>query len=374
MEMKISSPINQYTVTRAGAAPNLMGSDNASEDSENEVAEEKGKLKHATVSPLLGETKDISSLKLPLSVCVYHVIDEVLPPKIPDAEVRSKLALTVINDCSIGEAELAQYFLAILNLSDEYKQWSKLSTAASEKLSDDKVETSVNSKLDKRQKQYATDHTQFQQHLFELMNQDHDECVKHFDKDQELEQLISGEICFKVYPFSSETNTSNTERKIMLSGSFNPLHEGHLKLLEVATRDESNNYQNKNQTTYFKMPCVIELYDAGVKFKAVNDDDDELNFSMFDIRFEHGHFKIPKFKVNDSTETFFQNIIAYEQHSSYDKPKYFTDYTYLMDQLINCKEDVTQLRCHEVLENWLGDDEVVALMFNNLGNGRIIEE
>ncbi|KAL7169289.1 hypothetical protein ACSBR2_034354 [Camellia fascicularis] len=111
-------------------------------------AGEKGKLKHATVSPLPGETKDISSLK-------------VLPPEILDAEVRSKLALTgVINDCLIGEAELAQYFLAILNLSDEYKQWSKLSTTASEKLSDDKVETSVNSKLDKRRKQYATDHTQ----------------------------------------------------------------------------------------------------------------------------------------------------------------------------------------------------------------------
>ncbi|GMP91496.1 hypothetical protein CsSME_00042173 [Camellia sinensis var. sinensis] len=113
----------------------------------------KGKLKHATVSPLPGETKDISSLKLPLSVCVYHVIAEVLPPEILDAEVRSKLALTgAINDCLIGEAEPAQYFLAILNLSDEYKQWSKLSTTASEKLSDDKVETLVNSELDKRRK------------------------------------------------------------------------------------------------------------------------------------------------------------------------------------------------------------------------------
>ncbi|GMP62668.1 hypothetical protein CsSME_00024675 [Camellia sinensis var. sinensis] len=43
-----------------------------------------------------------------------------------------------------------------------------------------------------------------------------------------------------------------------------------------------------------------------------------------------------------------------------------------MDQLINYKEDVTQLRCHEVLENWLGDDEEVAVMFNNLGIGTII--
>ncbi|KAL7194665.1 hypothetical protein ACSBR1_034990 [Camellia fascicularis] len=120
------------------------------------------------------------------------------------------------------------------------------------------------------------------------------------------------------------------------------------------------------------MPCVIELQDAGVKFEAVEDDNDGFKLSMLDICFEHGHFKIPKFKVTDSTETFFRNIIAYEQHSSDDKPKYFTDYTSFMDQLSNCKEDVTQLRSHEVLENWLGDDEGVALLFNNLGKGTII--
>lgn len=30
-----------------------------------------------------------------------------------------------------------------------------------------------------------------------------DECEKHFQEDQELEQIIGGQICFKVYPFSS---------------------------------------------------------------------------------------------------------------------------------------------------------------------------
>ncbi|KAI7997416.1 putative UPF0481 protein [Camellia lanceoleosa] len=122
------------------------------------------------------------------------------------------------------------------------------------------------------------------------------------------------------------------------------------------------------------MPCVIELQDVGVKFEVVEDDNDGLKLSMLDVRFEHSHFKIPKFRVIDSTETFFRNIIAYEQHSSNDEPKYFTDYTSFMDQLINYKEDVTQLRRHEVLENWLGNDEDVALMFNNLGKGRIILE
>ncbi|THG09733.1 hypothetical protein TEA_006558 [Camellia sinensis var. sinensis] len=45
-----------------------------------------------------------------------------------------------------------------------------------------------------------------------------------------------------------------------------------------------------------------------------------------------------------------------------------------MDQLINSKEDVSQLRRHEVLDHWLGDDEKVALMFNSLGTGVFVSE
>ncbi|KAI7980510.1 UPF0481 protein [Camellia lanceoleosa] len=137
-----------------------------------------------------------------------------------------------------------------------------------------------------------------------------------------------------------------------------------------SSREKLNECQGKNQRICFKMPSVIELQDAGVKFEAVEDGDDTLN--LFDIDFKDGHFKIPKFNVDDWTETFFRNIIAYEQHSSNDKPQYFTDYTYFMDLLINSKEDVKQLRSHDVLDNWLGDDEEVALMFNKLGHGRMI--
>ncbi|KAI7980503.1 UPF0481 protein [Camellia lanceoleosa] len=84
--------------------------------------------------------------------------------------------------------------------------------------------------------------------------------------------------------------------------------------------DESDARQNNNskfvynQRTSYKMPCVIELQDSGVKVGA-EEDDDELNLSMLDIYFKHGHFKIPKFNVDDWAETFYRNIIAYEQHS-----------------------------------------------------------
>lgn len=86
-----------------------------------------------------------------------------------------------------------------------------------------------------------------------------DESETEFTEEQELDQLINGELCFKVYPFSggkifgrkvklafvavikllcilAEAYGSEKDRKIILSGSFNPLHEGHLKLLEAAMR------------------------------------------------------------------------------------------------------------------------------------------
>ncbi|XAR54249.1 hypothetical protein NMG60_11029295 [Bertholletia excelsa] len=124
-------------------------------------AAEKGKLKHATVSPLPCETKNISSMKIASHPNIY-VLDTpgVLPPEIPDDEVCAKLALTgAISDCLVGETELAQYFLAILNLSDEHKKWAKL-PGENEKLSPDgKGTTLAISEVEKR-RQYATDHTQ----------------------------------------------------------------------------------------------------------------------------------------------------------------------------------------------------------------------
>lgn len=56
-----------------------------------------------------------------------------------------------IRDCLVGEVDLAEYFLSIFNLSDEYKKWAKLSLSGADDCSE----------LERRQKrQYLTDHTQ----------------------------------------------------------------------------------------------------------------------------------------------------------------------------------------------------------------------
>ncbi|CAH9112859.1 unnamed protein product [Cuscuta epithymum] len=125
-------------------------------------AAEKGRLKHAAVTPQPGETKNISSFKIASHPNIY-VLDTpgILPPNIPDAELCCKLALTgAIQDCLDGEVELAQYFLAILTTSDEFKKWAKLGGIEKDML----VVTATDDELDlektQKMKHRVTDHTQ----------------------------------------------------------------------------------------------------------------------------------------------------------------------------------------------------------------------
>ncbi|KAA3486327.1 UPF0481 protein [Gossypium australe] len=90
--------------------------------------------------------------------------------------------------------------------------------------------------------------------------------------------------------------------------------------------------------------------------------------NMFDIMFTKDTkvLKIPTLQVNDRTESCFRNYMAYEQFLPRWKPNYFVDYVVFMDNLINTGKDVQILCENGVIDNWLGDDEAVALMFNKL--------
>ncbi|GAV67495.1 MMR_HSR1 domain-containing protein, partial [Cephalotus follicularis] len=124
-----------------------------------------GKLKHAIVSPYPGETEDISQLECIGSHPNIYLLDTpgILPPQILDVEVYAKVALTrVIRDCMVGEKQLARYVLYVINLSDKYEKWGKLSNYEDERSSLDPIaESSSGPALERKQKkQYPTDHTQ----------------------------------------------------------------------------------------------------------------------------------------------------------------------------------------------------------------------
>ncbi|XP_016652068.1 PREDICTED: uncharacterized protein LOC103341523 [Prunus mume] len=155
-----------------------------------------------------------------------------------------------------------------------------------------------------------------------------DECEKQFSEDEELEQLINGQICFKVYPFSSEPHMSTAERKIILSGSFNPLHEGHMKLLKVATSLCGNSY-----------PCF--------EISAVNADKPPLSTSQIKDRVKQ--FENVGETVIISNQPYFYKkaelfpgsafVIGADTAERLINPKYYDgDYKKMLEILVGCKK------------------------------------
>ncbi|KAF5450934.1 hypothetical protein F2P56_031243 [Juglans regia] len=154
-----------------------------------------------------------------------------------------------------------------------------------------------------------------------------DECEKYFDDDQQLEQLINGQICFKIFPFSSDTNTSSSERKIILSGSFNPLHDGHLKLLEVAASICGDGY-----------PCF--------EISAVNADKPPLSVSQIKDRVKQFE-KFGKTVIISNQPFFYKKaelfpgsafVIGADTAARLINPKYYDgNYKKMLEILLGCK-------------------------------------
>ncbi|KAF1002975.1 hypothetical protein AG4045_005142 [Apium graveolens] len=79
---------------------------------------------------------------------------------------------------------------------------------------------------------------------------------------------------------------------------------------------------------------------------------------LFDLSFKSGLLRLPQ------SETFFRNLIAYEQCGNYEK--HIASYIIFMDSLRNTAGDVEVLVKHGVTDNLVGKNQLVANIFNNL--------
>ncbi|XP_027166007.1 UPF0481 protein At3g47200-like [Coffea eugenioides] len=125
-----------------------------------------------------------------------------------------------------------------------------------------------------------------------------------------------------------------------------------VEFLAVLHRPSDRNAKREvgKKVEFGKCATATKLRAAGVKFSH------KAEKCLFDVFFdEKGELSIPQLTVNDFTETFYRNLIAFEQCGYQSKD--ITSYVILMDNLIDTPKDVDLLIKHKIIVNELESSE-----------------
>lgn len=125
--------------------------------------------------------------------------------------------------------------------------------------------------------------------------------------------------------------------------------------------------EDPNDIMFIK--SASELIQDGIEFTK-----SENARSWLDVKFENGEIKIPPLVIQEG-ESILRNLIAYEQYmfelGHYSK-KCVTDYAMFMDCLINKTVDVQELRVKGIIKEWMGDNEEVTDLFNQISDNVLL--
>ncbi|XP_018824907.1 UPF0481 protein At3g47200-like isoform X2 [Juglans regia] len=118
----------------------------------------------------------------------------------------------------------------------------------------------------------------------------------------------------------------------------------------------SSTIEEGNSSEYWKViPSATSLMEAGIKFvKATSE-------SILDVKFNDGVLKIPPLLIQETTETAFRNLIAFEQCYT-DCEAWLTSYAILIDNLINTTNDVDILCDSEIIQSWSNRKDAVQVV------------
>ncbi|XP_077239896.1 UPF0481 protein At3g47200-like [Tasmannia lanceolata] len=114
------------------------------------------------------------------------------------------------------------------------------------------------------------------------------------------------------------------------------------------------------------IPCATQLKESGIKFKKGEEGD-----NFLEVKFIKGVLILPPFVFQDYTESYFRNLVAFEQccptHAA------FTAYAAFLYFLINTSDDVQILVEKGIIENVMGSEKEVVELFNNICNNIFID-
>ncbi|XP_031252309.1 UPF0481 protein At3g47200-like [Pistacia vera] len=120
---------------------------------------------------------------------------------------------------------------------------------------------------------------------------------------------------------------------------------------------------------WFSYRSAKELKAVGIHFRPSRTN------RFTDVAFQSGYvaglLKLPPIYIDDSTKSMLLNMVAYE--SSPNGPDDFgvSSYICLMDSLIDHEDDVKELRSKGILLNFLGSDQQVADLFNEIADNLV---
>jgi hypothetical protein len=92
--------------------------------------------------------------------------------------------------------------------------------------------------------------------------------------------------------------------------------------------------------------------------------------AITDVKFKSsifsGTLKVPPIIIDESAKSLLLNLVAYETSAALDQ-LWVSSYICFMDSLIDDAKDVKELRSNGIIINYLGADQKVANLFNDMG-------
>jgi hypothetical protein len=117
---------------------------------------------------------------------------------------------------------------------------------------------------------------------------------------------------------------------------------------------------------------VQELRAVGIQLRrSKNSYLRNISFSR-QFRVYPGYLWLPPITVDDSTGPKFMNLIAYEMCLDFENDFGITSYISFLDSLIDEPNNVKDMRKARVLHNFLGSDQEVADLFNEIGTDLVL--
>ncbi|KMT13121.1 hypothetical protein BVRB_4g086630 [Beta vulgaris subsp. vulgaris] len=105
---------------------------------------------------------------------------------------------------------------------------------------------------------------------------------------------------------------------------------------------------------------ATKLTEAGIQLKRANSP------NLFDFKFEDRVLEIPPLRIHEWTDSLFRNLMAFQHCCPGNQQQYMASYMFLMDRLIDSKQDVELLENEGIIINELGGGEYIVNFFRNI--------